>query len=120
MKLRCVNFISQEPGKLAGFYAKVLEAPIQEVVPGRWEVPVGGVTLAFTHTCEKVVVPTDSCGLEFQVEDVDREYVRLCRAGITASSPPVTYPWQWRAFAVRDPDGNNLDFVQFVGDTADT
>ena len=51
MKLRCVNFISQEPGKLAGFYAKVLEAPIQEVVPGRWEVPVGGVTLVFTHTC---------------------------------------------------------------------
>lgn len=115
MKLKCVNFVSQQPERLAGFYGSVFESSAHEVVPGRWEVPAGGVTLVFTHTCEKVVAPTDSCGLEFQVEDVDGEYARLCRAGIPTAGPPVTYPWQWRAFAVRDPDGSNLDFVQFVG-----
>lgn len=114
-----MNFVSQQPGRLAGFYGSVFESSAHEVVPGRWEVPAGGVTLVFTHTCEKVVVPTDSCGLEFQVEDVDGEYARLCGAGIPTAGPPATYPWQWRAFAVRDPDGNNLDFVQFVGDGAE-
>lgn len=116
MKLRCINMVSQKPEGLAEFYQKVLGGTVQEIVPGRWELPAGGVALVFTHTCEEVRVPTESCGLEFQVEDVDGEYARLQGAGVPVEAPPVTYPWQWRAFGVKDPDGNNLDFVQYVGD----
>ncbi len=115
MKLRCVNIVSQAPEDLVKFYEKVFEASANELVPGRWELPVADVTLVFTPTCEQVTVPTDSCGLEFQVEDVDAAYTRMQSAGLPVGGPPVTYPWRWRAFGVKDPDGNNLDFVQFDG-----
>ena len=115
MKLRCINIVSQTPEDLIKFYEKVFDASANQLVPGRWELPAGGVTLVFTPTCEKVTVPTDSCGLEFEVEDVDREYARLQAAGVPVGEPPVTYPWPWRAFGVKDREGNNLDFVQFAG-----
>ncbi len=91
-----------------------------ELVPGRWELKVSDVTIVFTHTGDKVIVPADSCGLEFEVGDVDKEYERMLAAGIEISDSPVTYPWKWRAFAVKDPDGNNLDFVQYVGEESET
>lgn len=118
MKLRCINIVSETPEALVEFYQRVFDQKANELVPGRWELPVGGVTLVFTHTCEKVTVPTDSCGLEFEAEDVDKEYRRLTAAGIPVLGPPVTYPWQWRAFGLKDPDGNHVDFVQYVGQNA--
>ena len=117
LKLRCINIVSQTPEKLVEFYEAVFETSANQLVPGRWELPVGNITLVFTPTCEKVTVPTDSCGLEFEAEDVDAQYARLSRLGI-AIELPVTYPWKWRAFGFRDPDGNNLDFVQYVGDSS--
>lgn len=116
MKLRCINIVSQSPESLTAFYERVFAAKAVEVVPNRWELKVGDIFLVFTPTCEKVIVPTESCGLEFEVEDVDGEYQRLLADGIEIPEPPVTYPWKWRAFAVKDPDGNNLDFVQYVGE----
>ncbi len=116
MKLRCINIVSQVPESMTAFYERVFALKAVELVPGRWELKIGDITLVFTHTCDKVVVPADSCGLEFEVENVDREYERVLAAGIETSGPPVTYPWKWRAFAVKDPDGNNLDFVQYVGE----
>lgn len=120
MKLRCINIVSQSPESLTAFYERVFSSAATELVPGRWELKVGDVTLVFTQTCGKVVVPADSCGLEFEVSDVDEEYRRLLAAGIEVPEPPVTYPWKWRAFAVKDPDGNNLDFVQYVGELPET
>ena len=116
MRLRCINIVSQEPRRLVEFYEKVFDTQAQEIVPGRWELPAGGATLVFTHTDEPVRAPKDSCGLEFETEDVDGEYSRLQKAGVPLGAPPVTYPWQWRAFGVKDPDGNNVDLVQYVGD----
>ena len=120
MKLRCINIVSQSPQSLTAFYEQVFSAKAAERTPGRWELRVGDIFLVFTPTCEKVIVPTESCGLEFEVGDVDGEYKRLLDAGIEVAAPPVTYPWKWRAFAVKDPDGNNLDFVQYVGEVPET
>ena len=114
MKLRCINIVSKAPADLTAFYEKVFAAKATELVPGRWELKIGDVTLVFTYTSGTVVVPADSCGLEF--ENGDGEYERMLSAGIEISAAPVTYPWKWRAFAVNDPDGNNLDFVQYVGE----
>lgn len=113
-RLKCINVVSQRPEESVKFYEKVFDASANLLVPGRWELPVGGVTLVFTATCETVTVPTDSCGLEFEVEDVDALYGRLTGLGLPASIP-VTYPWGWRAIGLRDPDGNNIDFVHYVG-----
>lgn len=115
LRLRCVNIVSESPEELAGFYSRIFCVPAQEIVPGRWELPVESTTLVFSHTEHKLPVQPDTCGVEFETEDVDEMYQRLLAAGIEISQPPVTYPWNWRAFALKDPDGNPMDFVQYVG-----
>lgn len=81
-RLRCINIVSLAPEKLAAFYGQVLEASANQLVPGRWELPVGEITLVFTATQEKPVAPPDSCGLEFEAPDVDATYARLTGLGI--------------------------------------
>lgn len=115
VKLKCVNMVSTDPAGLKDFYSLVLEAPCTEIVPGRFEIPAGGVTLVIIRTGTKTPVNPDCCGLEFEVEDVDAEYRRLLAVGVEVPRPPVTYPWGWRAIGFKDPDGNGIDFVQYVG-----
>ena len=114
MRLKCINIVTTCLAEMCGFYARVLQAPCTEIGPGRFEITVQGVTLVFTHTSVKTPVNPDSCGLEFEVENVDEEYKRLIGEGVPIDSPPVTYPWKARAIGFRDPDGNHIDFVQFV------
>ena len=35
--------------------------------------------------------------------------------GVNIEKAPITLPWDYKYFALKDPDGNNIDFVQFVG-----
>lgn len=116
MKLRCVNLVSADPAALSRFYSLVLRAACTKIVPGRFEAAVGDHFVVITHTAAPTPVNPDSCGLEFEVEDVDAEYARLVAAGVKIPSPPVTYPWQWRAIGFRDPDGNAVELVQYVGE----
>lgn len=119
MKLKCINMVSTNPAALKDFYCFVLQAPCHEVVPGRYEIPVGeDVFVVITHTGVKTPVNPDCCGLEFTVDDVDAEYQRLLVAGVSIENEPVTYPWRCRAIGFRDPDGNFIDFVQNLQETA--
>lgn len=119
MKLNCVNIATTNVVAMRDFYSIVFSEPFTEVVPNRFEIPVGDVTLVITHTNTKTPVNSDCCGLEFVVDDVDAEYKRLLAAGIQIENPPVTYPWGWRAIGFKDPDGNNIDFVMYVGKAGD-
>ena len=110
-----MNLVSTDPVRLQAFYALVLGTSSAEIVPGRWELPAGEVTLVITPTQTQTPVNPDCCGLEFVVDDVDGEYRRLLETGVAAIQPPVTYPWGWRAVGLQDPDGNHIDLVQFVG-----
>jgi catechol 2,3-dioxygenase-like lactoylglutathione lyase family enzyme len=53
--------------------------------------------------------------LEFEVEDVDCEYERLVKLGVPVVKPAETYPWGRRSAWFRDPDGNIINFYQYVG-----
>lgn len=117
MNLRCINIPSTNPVAIRDFYSLVFQTPYNEVVPNRFEIPVGDIFFVITYTDVKMPVNPDSCGLEFAVDDVDAEYERLLAAGVEIASAPVTYPWGWRAIGFKDPDGNNIDFVAYVGDT---
>ena len=52
--------------------------------------------------------------LEFEVEDVDREYERLTNVSIPIVKPPTTQPWGRRSVWFRDPDGNIVNFYANV------
>ena len=114
MYLKCINIATVQLPEMRDFYARILKRPYVEVVPGRFEIALEGVTLVFTHTSIKTPVNPDCCGLEFCVENVDEEYARLSKCGVKFDSPPVTYPWKWRAVGFKDPDGNHIDFVQSI------
>ncbi|MBS6195010.1 MAG: VOC family protein [Clostridiales bacterium] len=115
MKLSCINISTTQPIKVRDFYSLVLKAPFNEIVPNRFEISVDNVTIVVTPSNVKVPVNPDCCGLEFYVDDVDAEYERLLASGVQIDNPPVTYPWNYRAIGFKDPDGNNIDFVSYVG-----
>ena len=52
--------------------------------------------------------------IEFEVEDVDGEYARLKSLQLEWVQELTTQPWGHRAFYVRDPDGNVLNFHTIV------
>lgn len=116
MKLKCVNIPTTDVVRMRDFYAMALCAEYDESHggPDRCEICTDGVTLVLCRTNTPVAVNPDSCGLEFLVDDVDAEYERLLSQGVKIENPPVTYPWGWRAFGFKDPDGSNIDFVQKV------
>jgi catechol 2,3-dioxygenase-like lactoylglutathione lyase family enzyme len=54
------------------------------------------------------------CTLEFEVEDVDREYERLTKMNIPIVKPPTTQPWGLRSVWFLDPDDNIVNFYANV------
>jgi len=57
------------------------------------------------------------CGrytLEFEVEDVDREFERLKALDVIFVKPPTTQTWGRRSVWFRDLDGNIINFFARV------
>jgi len=54
--------------------------------------------------------------IELEVADVDREYTRLKGLHVDWVQELTTQPWGHRAFYVRDPDGNVLNFQMVVAE----
>ena len=57
---------------------------------------------------------TGRCTIEFEVEDVDKEYERLQQMGAEIVKPPTTQTWGRRSVWFRDPDGNKVNFYMDV------
>ena len=52
--------------------------------------------------------------LEFEVEDVDKEYKRLKVLDAEVIKPPTTQTWGLRSVWFRDTDGNKINFFARV------
>jgi catechol 2,3-dioxygenase-like lactoylglutathione lyase family enzyme len=50
--------------------------------------------------------------IEFEVEDVDREFERLRSLGVQFVKEPTTQSWRRRSVWFRDPDGNIVNFYK--------
>lgn len=116
MKLNCVNIPTVNVEEMRDFYSLALNVPYDgsHGAPDRYEIPVGDTFIVICRADNAPVVNPESCGLEFDVDDVDAEYERLLAAGVKIEKPPVTLPWGWRFFGFKDPDGNHIDFVKHV------
>ena len=118
MKLNSVNIATTNISAMRDFYSLILNTGYYERNTSRYEIQIDNVCIVIMATNTKTPVNPDCCGLEFQVADVDAEYRRLLDSGVRIESEPVTLPWNYRYFAVKDPDGNNVDFVQYVVESA--
>lgn len=117
MKLSCVNIATTNIPAMRDFYSLILNTDYFERNTSRYEIQIDNVCIVIMATTTKTPVNPDCCGLEFRVSDVDAEYHRLLDSGVHIENEPVTLPWHYRYFAVKDPDGNNVDFVQYVGES---
>jgi uncharacterized glyoxalase superfamily protein PhnB len=82
--------------------------------------PDAGINLIFLRTGLPTFKPAsaaiDAAGLlvVFTVDDIDQDYARLQRDGVTIVTPIETEPWGERYFQMTDPNGVVYQLVQWV------
>ena len=118
MKLALVTIVTANLEPMRTFYQQVLRIEPQIYRGNYVEFTLEAGTLALWRQSEcaefglDVVRGTanDRVLIEFEVADVDREYSHLKGLQIEWVQELTTQPWGHRAFYVRDPDGNVLNF----------
>ncbi len=110
--------ITNDVSRLVAFYEPVLGLKARWSGKDYAEFPTGrGVLAIFSAEAQEKYIPGSAFAannrsmiLEFNVADVDREYLRLQGLVKTWVKPPTTQPWGTRSVYFRDPDGNLVDF----------
>jgi uncharacterized glyoxalase superfamily protein PhnB len=118
MKLALVTIVTANLEAMRTFYQEVLQIEPQIYRGNYVEYALEAGTLALWRQSEWeafAITPmrgaaNHSVLIEFAVEDVDREYARLKSLQMEWIQELTTQPWGHRAFYVRDPDGNVLNF----------
>jgi uncharacterized glyoxalase superfamily protein PhnB len=118
MKLALVTIVTANLEPMRTFYQEVLQIEPQIYRGNYIEFTTEAGTLALWRQSEWEafgIAPmrgaaNHSVLIELAVEDVDGEYARLKRLPMEWVQELTTHPWGHRAFYVRDPDGNILNF----------
>jgi uncharacterized glyoxalase superfamily protein PhnB len=118
MKLALVTIVTVNLESMLTFYQEVLQIEPQIYRGNYVEFALEAGTLALWRQSESEafgIAPMSSGAnhsvlIEFAVDDVDREYARLKSLQLEWVQELTTQPWGHRAFYVRDPDGNVLNF----------
>ena len=110
------RIVTDEVERLAAFYARLVDVSV--VLNGYYvEVPTGVASVGFSRrrfTEYREDQAARPCSpqhqaeimLDFRAGDVDAEYDRISRLGVTWVMPPATQPWGRRTMIFRDPAGN--------------
>jgi len=117
-KLTHSCLITKDVNQLVQFYEPILAVKADRPSEDYAEFRTGAAVLAiFSAAAQEKYIPgsaepasNKSVILEFQVDDVDKEYARLQTLVKTWVKPPTTQPWGTRSIYFRDPDGNFVDF----------
>jgi len=120
-RLRSISLLTQDVPGLRDFYAAALELTAEQddsfVVFSTSDL---NLSICAREIAEQMApgssgnTGTGACFLEFEVEDVDREYLRLQALRVEVIKPPTTQPWGLRSVWFCDPDGNKLNFFAHV------
>jgi catechol 2,3-dioxygenase-like lactoylglutathione lyase family enzyme len=118
MKLALITIVTANLESMRTFYQEVLQIAPQTYRGNYVEFTLEAGTLALWRQPECVafgIAPmrgaaNHSVLIELEVADVDGEYARLKGLQLEWVQELTTQPWGHRAFYVRDPDGNVLNF----------
>ena len=120
-RLNSVCIITQDVRGLRDFYQSVLEVAAEgNDVFVVFSTPGADLSLFSTQNLEEMAPGlmngsgAGSCFLEYEVEDVDKEYERLKALHVKVVKPPTTQPWGVRSVWFRDTDGNIVNFYAHV------
>lgn len=126
MDFASVRIITEDIKQLVGFYEKATGLTAQwftedfaEIATQSCTLAIGSIrTLALFGDAGVVPATNKSNFLEFRVDDVDAEYVRLQGVVDDIVQEPTTMPWGNRSILIRDPDGNLVNFFTPVSPEA--
>ncbi len=114
MRLAQARLVTDDVEGLAAFYARLVAADVP--LNGYYvEIQAGPATIGFSkrrfteYREDDAAQPDGSRGrlvLDFEVDDVDAEYLRVAALGVAWVMPPTTQPWGSRSMIFKDPDGN--------------
>lgn len=119
MKLTHTCIITKNVRRLTDFYKKALQIyPTLDKDGVYAEFKWGDAKLAiFDSRMHNTVAPNSlipesnqSVIIEISVDDVDKEYERLCKGNVEIVREPGNQIWGVRSFYFRDCDGNLVDF----------
>jgi catechol 2,3-dioxygenase-like lactoylglutathione lyase family enzyme len=118
MKLKQTRFVTRDVERLADFYETITGAGKSVGTPGyvEFDKPCEGLAIAGPAVQETygsaVISPAAnrSAILDFEVADVDKEFVRLKTIVTDWVMEPTDQAWGNRAMLFRDPDGNLINF----------
>jgi predicted enzyme related to lactoylglutathione lyase len=115
MNLVSMRIITDNLEPLVSFYENISGLPATRFGDVFAELSTPGCTLAIGSTqtlkmfhAEGLLYPAQnrSAIIEFLVEDVDKEFVRLKEYVADFIQEPTTMPWGNRSLLFQDPDGN--------------
>lgn len=118
-KLSHICLFTDDVQALTKFYEYVLDMPADSNLGSYVQFKTeGAAILAIWDIDEQNAKAPDSAEvrknkssiLEFQVEDVDKEFERLSEYGVQWVKEPTTQPWGTRSTYFRDLDGNLVSF----------
>ncbi|MDR2074068.1 MAG: VOC family protein [Oscillospiraceae bacterium] len=118
MKLTHICIITKSVRKLTDFYKKILQISPSIDMDEYAEFELGGAKLAIFDSemhgtvASNSLIPESnkSVIIEIAVDDVDKEYERLCKENVTIVRKPGDQVWGVRSFYFKDCDGNLVDF----------
>ena len=119
MNLVSMRIITDNLEPLVSFYENISGLPATRFGNVFAELSTPACTLALGSTqtlkmfdAEGVLFPAQnrSAIIEFLVEDVDKDFVRLQEYVADFLQEPTTMPWGNRSLLFQDPDGNLVNF----------
>jgi uncharacterized glyoxalase superfamily protein PhnB len=122
MQLALVTIVTANLELMRTFYQQVLQSEPQTYRGNYVEfaLEIGTLALWRQSECEAYGISpvrgaaNQSVLIEFAVANVDEEYARLQGLEVEWVQELTMQPWGHRAFYIRDPDGNVLNFHTVV------
>ncbi|MCL2884143.1 MAG: VOC family protein [Oscillospiraceae bacterium] len=121
MKHKFFSIVTKDVKKLSEFYKLILRVKekildidnyVEFLIEDDFTVCVESVTSVKNRS--GAAFAPGSAIIEFEVDNVDDEYLRLKAAGIEIFREPFNNPWGTRNFYFNDPDGYLICFYQTI------
>ena len=108
MNLNQVTVHTDKPLETVEFYQKLGLEIIVDSLPryARLECPDGESTLSVHET--ETVSNNSNITLYFECENLDEEFMRLMKLGLTFEREPIDQSWLWHEAYLKDPNGNRI------------
>jgi predicted enzyme related to lactoylglutathione lyase len=118
MNFNLTTIITQNLEHMSDFYQQVLQIEPQVFRANYMMFTTDTASLALWRQSEAEQFGLDimhsaanaSVLIEFEVDNIDAEYQRLQRLPVEWVQKLTTFPWEMRAFYIRDPEGNVVNF----------